>query len=186
MLQQKTSHDSHHRLFLVNYCSAIFSTILIRLSQYQSATDKSIFRTLSNDTQVYKSSIQWSISNLNLIAIFIRELNSFFVKNGPTQASFLFIFGLLKRTIQFFTTNQCEKCPSSIRRRNSNPRPFEHESSPITTIPGLLSNSWYVTYRRFKSAFSLLPSLRHPKGNAFAFSSQLQRMLMDSLVKLTT
>ena len=138
MLQQKTSHDSHHRLFLVNYCSAIFSTILIRLSQYQSATDKSIF---SNDTQVYKSSIQWSISNLNLIAIFIRELNSFFVKNGPTQASFLFIFGLLKRTIQFFTTNQCEKCPSSIRRRNSNRQPFEYESSPITTRPVLIDRS---------------------------------------------
>ena len=29
------------------------------------------------------------------------------------------------------------KCPSSIRRRDSNPRPFEHESSPLTTRPGL-------------------------------------------------
>ena len=31
-----------------------------------------------------------------------------------------------------------KKCPSTIRRRDSNPRPFEHElSSPITTRPGL-------------------------------------------------
>ena len=29
------------------------------------------------------------------------------------------------------------KCPSSIRRRDSNPRPFKHELSPITTRPGL-------------------------------------------------
>ena len=33
--------------------------------------------------------------------------------------------GLFQQTIQFFTTDQCEKrsCPSSLRRRDSNPRP---------------------------------------------------------------
>ena len=39
-----------------------------------------------------------------------------------------------------FTTNQCEKmskCPSSIWRQDSNPWPFERESPPITTRPGL-------------------------------------------------
>ena len=62
-----------------------------------------------------------------------------FYKNGPTPASFLFIFALFKQTIQFFTTNQCEKmsCPSSIRRKDSNPWPLERESPPITTRPGL-------------------------------------------------
>ena len=29
------------------------------------------------------------------------------------------------------------KCPSSIQRRDQNPQPFEHESSPTTTRPGL-------------------------------------------------
>ena len=29
-------------------------------------------------------------------------------------------------------------CPSSIRRRDSNPRPLERESTPITTRPGLV------------------------------------------------
>ena len=28
-------------------------------------------------------------------------------------------------------------CPSSIRRRDSNPRPLDHEPPPITTRPGL-------------------------------------------------
>ena len=28
-------------------------------------------------------------------------------------------------------------CPSSIRRQDSNPRPLERESTPITTRPGL-------------------------------------------------
>ena len=36
-----------------------------------------------------------------------------------------------------FTTNICEKCPSSIRCRDSNPRPSECESLPFTTRPGL-------------------------------------------------
>ena len=38
-----------------------------------------------------------------------------------------------------FTTNECEKmsCPSSIRRRDSNPRPFEYESYLIATRRGL-------------------------------------------------
>ena len=31
------------------------------------------------------------------------------------------------------TQNQCEKCPSSIRCRDSNPQPLKHESLPITT-----------------------------------------------------
>ena len=37
-----------------------------------------------------------------------------------------------------FTTNICEKCPSSIRCQDSKPRPWEHESLPITTGPWLL------------------------------------------------
>ena len=32
------------------------------------------------------------------------------LKNGPTPASFSFIFGLFKQTLQLFVTNKCEKC----------------------------------------------------------------------------
>ena len=37
-----------------------------------------------------------------------------------------------------FTTYKCEKCPSSIQCRDSNPRPSEHESPLITTRPGFV------------------------------------------------
>ena len=59
--------------------------------------------------------------------------------NGPSQASFSFIVGL-----SIFTRNACEKmsCPSSIRCWDSNPRPLNHESSPITTRPGLPPWAW--------------------------------------------
>ena len=42
--------------------------------------------------------------------------------------------------ITIFTSNKCEKCPSNIRCWDSNPRPSEHESSHITTRPGLPPN----------------------------------------------
>ena len=43
-----------------------------------------------------------------------------------------------KNTI--FTTNQCEKSPSSIWWWDLNPQTLEHESSPITITPGHLHN----------------------------------------------
>ena len=68
-------------------------------------------------------------------------------KNGPTPASFWFIFGLFKQTIQFYK-NICEKCPSSKWCRDSNPRPSERESLPITTRPGLpLSGQFIFCFR---------------------------------------
>ena len=40
---------------------------------------------------------------------FLGEKSGAFLKNGPTLAYFSFIFGLFKQTLQFFTTNICEK-----------------------------------------------------------------------------
>ena len=57
--------------------------------------------------------------------------------NGPTPASFSFIFGLFKQTLQFLQQKYVKKCPSSKRCRDSNPQPLEFESLPITTKPGL-------------------------------------------------
>ena len=64
------------------------------------------------------------------------------LKNGPTPAPFMFIFSLFKYTIQFLQqinvkNVKMSKCPSSIWSWDSNPQPFEYESSPITTRPGL-------------------------------------------------
>ena len=62
----------------------------------------------------------------------------FFLKNGPTLASFSFIFGLFKQTsLQFLQQIYEKKCPSSIRCRDSNPQHSVCESAPITTRPGL-------------------------------------------------
>ena len=72
--------------------------------------------------------------------------------NGPTLASFSFIF-VFKKHITILTTNKCKKCPSSIWCRDSNSRPLEHESAPITTRPGFppkndfmfFGNGWHKT-----------------------------------------
>ena len=62
----------------------------------------------------------------------------FFKKNGPTPASFLLIFDLFKQTsLQYLEQQKCKNCPSSIRCRDLNPQPPEHEPLPITTRPGL-------------------------------------------------
>ena len=67
----------------------------------------------------------------------------FLKKNGPTPASFSFIFGLFKQTIQFLQQIYVKKCPSSIWCRDSNPRPLERESLPIATRPGLPPLHYY-------------------------------------------
>ena len=59
-----------------------------------------------------------------------------FFKNGPTPASF-HLFSSFQTHITIFTTNKCEKCPSSIWCWDSNSQPLEHEFPPITTRPGL-------------------------------------------------
>ena len=78
-----------------------------------------------------------------------------------------FIFGLLKQTIQFRTTNQCEKMssPSSMWSRDSNPQPLKHESSPITTGPGLQPKWSNVSFdylaASFKNIFYIFAFRRH-------------------------
>ena len=52
------------------------------------------------------------------------------VKNVPSRP-------LFQTNITSFTTNYFEKCPSSRQYWDSNPRPFDHDSPPITTRPGL-------------------------------------------------
>ena len=58
-----------------------------------------------------------------------------FFKNGPSPASFSFIFGLLKQTLRFLQQINVKKCPSSIQCWDLNQQPLKHESPPITTWP---------------------------------------------------
>ena len=56
-----------------------------------------------------------------------------FFKNGPTQASFVylwwfqFIFSLFKQTTQFLQQINVYKCPFSVCHWDSNPLPLKHE-----------------------------------------------------------
>ena len=65
----------------------------------------------------------------------------FYKKMGQPRPLF-HLFLSYQTHITIFTVNKCEKCPSSIRCWDSNSRPLEHESPPITTTPGLPPN-WY-------------------------------------------
>ena len=79
------------------------------------------------------------------------------------------LFSVFSTNNTIFTTNQCEKmsCPSSIRRRDSNPRPLDHESPPITTRSGLPPNmAIYLTLcNLFKPLATFLPKLPTFLGN---------------------
>ena len=46
------------------------------------------------------------------------------IKNGPSPASFIVYFWSFQTNITIFTTIYVKKCPSSIRYRDSNPRPL--------------------------------------------------------------
>ena len=61
-----------------------------------------------------------------------------FLKNGPSPASFSFIFVSSNKHYNFYHKNMRKiLCPSSKWRRDLNPWPSEQESPPITTRPGL-------------------------------------------------
>ena len=62
---------------------------------------------------------------------------TFFFKNGPTPASFVYFRSFQTNIVTIFTTNKCEKCPSSIWCRDSNSQPSDYESPLLTTRPGL-------------------------------------------------
>ena len=58
-----------------------------------------------------------------------------FFLNGPSLASISFIYRPFQTNITNFTTNECEKCPSSIRHQVSNTQPCDYKSPPLTTRP---------------------------------------------------
>ena len=55
---------------------------------------------------------------------------------GPPWPLF-HLFSSFQTHITIFSTNKCEKCPSSMWCQDSNSQPMEHESPPIITRPGL-------------------------------------------------
>ena len=129
-----------------------------------------LFLRFSNKTE---SAFRYSRMTMTLFRtiLWLLLVNSFF-KNGPTPASFLFIFGLFKqKSLQFLQQINVKKCPSSIWCWDWNPRPFEHESSPITTRPGLPPFHVKLLKKPFantrSSYFSFLTDYPFPKITHF-------------------
>ena len=58
---------------------------------------------------------------------------------GQRRPLFRLFLVFSKKQYNFYNNSMC---PSSIWHRDSNPQPFEHESSPITTRPGLPPYLW--------------------------------------------
>ena len=67
--------------------------------------------------------------------VIINEM--YFLKKWATSDLFFILFSSFQTNMSIFTTNVCEKWPSSIWCRDSNPRPSGHEFPPITTTPWL-------------------------------------------------
>ena len=66
-----------------------------------------------------------------------RDISSFFQKMGLLRPLF-HLFSVFSNTQYIFYNKSMWKmsCPFSIWCWDSNPQPLEHESSPITTVPG--------------------------------------------------
>ena len=63
--------------------------------------------------------------------------NLFLTKKWADPGLFFVYFHPLKQTIQFLQQINVKKCPSSIRRQDSNSQPSDYQSPPLTTRPGL-------------------------------------------------
>ena len=96
-------------------------------------------------------------------------------KNWPAPASYSFIFGLFKQTIQFLQQIFMKKCPSSIRCRDSNPRPLESESLPISTRQGLPPISTPFLIGTFPVSFEPHSYLK-PRSRLQQFSAEFTEM----------
>ena len=69
-------------------------------------------------------------------AVTFSQTTEFFFKMGQPRPLF-HLFLSFQTYYIFYNKYACEKCPSSRQCRDSNSRPLEHESPPITTRPGL-------------------------------------------------
>ena len=72
---------------------------------------------------------------------FLNKVEKYFqkcyLKMGQPRPLFC-LFSSFQTNITNFTTNMnVKKCPSSIRRWDSNSQPSDYESPPLTTRPGL-------------------------------------------------
>jgi len=85
-----------------------------------------------------------------------------FLKKWAYPGLFFIYFRLFKHTLQFLQQINVKKYPSSIRYRDSNPRPLGRESLPITTRPGLQPKRRGKCYETYILHGSVLNKLWKP------------------------
>ena len=91
------------------------------------------------------------------------------ITSGLVFSLFFVHFWSFQTNIAIFTTNICEKCPSSIRCRDSSPQPLEHGSLPITIRPGLPPNITSGLWGWFWNLIKKHKEERVGLGKAFQF-----------------
>ena len=86
------------------------------------------------------------------------HFNILFFKKWANPGLFFVYFHLFKQTLQFLQQINVKKCPSSIRRQDSNSQPSDFESPPLTTRPRLPPNILSISYSHplFISVFNLM------------------------------
>ena len=91
-------------------------------------------------------------------------LECFFKKNGPIPVSFIVYFRSFQTNIiTILQQIYVEKCTSSIRCQDSNPRPLELESPPIITRPWLPPEHFKAFRNYSRISFSLIIILTSPR-----------------------
>ena len=87
---------------------------------------------------------------------------------GQPQPLFRLFSVFSNKHYNFLQQIYVKKCPSSLRCRDSNPRPSEHESPPITTRPGLPPSAILVYSISYDASCSKKVNLLRPKtGSAY-------------------
>ena len=127
------------------FCYILFLTLIPGL-QY-STFITSPFK--QNKTKKLRKRLLFSLRKISEI-YFSKQISSTFYALGILkmgQPRHLFnLFLSFQTNNTNLTTNKCEKCPSSIWRRDSNSQPSDYESPPWTTRPGLPPNGCTKNY----------------------------------------
>ena len=92
-------------------------------------------------------------NNTNLFRVLRLGIRQVF--SGQPRPLFVYFRSFQTNIITIFTTNICEKCPSSIQCRDLNPRPLECEPLPITTRPGSQIRHFKQLIDKFKFKFKV-------------------------------
>ena len=74
---------------------------------------------------------------VGLVHIFTMQIKINFFKWAKPGLLFVYFRYFQTNIFKIFTTNKCEKCPSSIGCRDLNSQPSDYKSPPLTTRPGL-------------------------------------------------